>query len=154
MDDPYVAHETQLRQVHAYLLGLFAELPRAPAEELAAKTAFACRAMLWHHQAESTGLFPFLRRAGRLRSTDVSFLDACDREHDALHALCQRLLAKGEAPHLDPKGVFALASELGAQFELHAREEEMGLAPPRLRTMVTYEELVAFGREMEAKRPR
>ncbi|WP_394841931.1 hemerythrin domain-containing protein [Pendulispora brunnea] len=157
--DPYVAHDIHLRRVHQALLARIRELGESGAPpgsaaptDLPDRVIFACKALLFHHHAESTGLFPRLRRAGRLRSADIAFLDACDRDHVTIHVVTQRLLAEGEAPHPRPSEIATLAREIAAHFDPHAADEEAGLAPERLRAMIPAEELEAMARE--ASRPR
>ena len=156
--DPYVAHDLQLRRVHGALLAWLRELtapaPATTAEARAARATEACGALLFHHRAESTVLFPHLRSAGRLRSTDVAFLDGCERDHRALHALCERLRATATAPHLDALELARLARELETALAAHVADEEAGLAPDRLRTMITPEGLADLAGIAEVARAR
>lgn len=103
--------------------------------------------LLAHHDAESHVLFPGIRRAGRLRTTHVSFLDARDREHVELHTLCEHLLAATSTT-----AIIELAHETVQLLRAHVREEELGLAPERTREMLTPDEFAAIGREIEAFR--
>lgn len=82
----------------------------------------------------------------------VSFLAGLDREHQALHEICERLVAESGSPH--PRGgeLLVLTKEIATAFGLHIRGEEKGLAPERLRTMITPEGLDELGRELEALR--
>lgn len=84
-------------------------------EELVNMVAYAHRAMLWHHHAESTALFPPLRRAGRLRSIDVSLREVCNRQHRTLNQRFQRLREIAETLHLDALEAIVLASDLLAR---------------------------------------
>ncbi|MDF2693866.1 MAG: Hemerythrin cation binding domain, partial [Labilithrix sp.] len=87
--DPWEAHHQELRRVHAALLGMTHDLARTelPGRELRDRTAFVCRALLRHHEAEDTILFPRLRAEAALRAADLSFLDERDHEHQSLHLL-------------------------------------------------------------------
>jgi hypothetical protein len=96
--------------------------------------------MAGHHHLESEHLFPLLRRH-HLRSTDVGFLDAYDRDHLEIRRLVDRL-------DTDP----AIAPALLDLFDPHVRDEELGLAPERLCTIVTAAQLVEIGREIDAAR--
>lgn len=100
--------------------------------------------LLAHHTIEDRALFPSLRRAGRLRSTDIASLDACDRAHHDLHTLCDRLITVTA-----PAALASLARDTLALLTAHVAEEEAALAPDRLRTMVTEAELIEIGREAD-----
>jgi hypothetical protein len=86
--------------------------------------------LLAHHSLESEVLFPILRREGRLRSADVSFLDPFDRAHHELHSLCVRLLDAG------PGSAGSLARAIKEVLLDHVAEEEVGLAPDRMRCLI------------------
>jgi hypothetical protein len=150
--DPYRSHHVHLLAVHAGLLdrlrALGAQAP-APAPPDDRRAAVAGYAMLAHHHLESAVLFPHLRRAGRLHTTDAARLDACDRDHAAIHDLATRLR---DAP--DAAAAAVLAAELVPRFTAHVAEEEVALAPDRLREMITAEQLAAVGRELDAARLR
>lgn len=153
--DPYAAMHQQLVTIHRALGAAFAEaivIDPNDLTRLVPATAGAGGFLLGHHHAESTMLFPALRRGGRLRSTDVAFLDGLDREHHALHDLAERLVAEANAPHPRASELVTMAKEVAAAFALHIRGEESGLAPERLRTMIDLDGLAALAREQEAMR--
>lgn len=153
--DPYRAMHDQLVTIHRALGAAFAEviaLDPADVARLVPATAGAGGFLLGHHHAETHVLFPALRRSGRLRSTDVAFLEGLDREHHALHALAERLVAEANAPHPRPAEILTMAKEVAAAFALHIRGEEAGLVPERLRTMIDLDGLAALAREQEAMR--
>jgi hypothetical protein len=104
--------------------------------------------LLAHHTIESEALFPVLRREGRLRSADVAFLDPLDRAHHELHGLCTRMLDAG------PGSAGSLAR---ATLELlldHVAEEEVGLAPDRMRLLITPDVFDEIQRAGDALRER
>ena len=151
--DPYVAQHEGLVQVHLALGGALRTVASTPAEtslaDLVPQALAAGNFLLGHHHAESAVLFPGLRRLGRLRSADVAFLDACDREHRALHDLCERLLGAAGAPHPAAPAIISLAGEVATLLSAHVAEEEAGLAPERLRAMIDLAGLEEIGRELE-----
>jgi len=144
-DDPYQAHDRELRRVHAALLARVAAI--VDADALGEAVAHACKPLLWHHRAEDEFLFAGIRRASAGRSSDVAFLERCHREHVELHALCERLLAGAT-------DVAVLARELHARLASHVAEEEAALAPEHLRTMLTPLELGEIARQAEIARLR
>jgi Hemerythrin HHE cation binding domain len=152
--DPYAEHDVHLRRIHAALGERLRSLldARLPAQELIERTRWIAEALLWHHHAESTILFPRLRLEGRTRSVDVSFLDACDRDHHVLEGMCRRLLVAAEAPHARPSEIISLATDIGPLLAKHVAEEEAGLAPARLRSMIGADGLRAIAREAETER--
>ncbi|MBX3230706.1 MAG: hemerythrin domain-containing protein [Labilithrix sp.] len=153
MSDPFVAYHEGLVAVH-----------RALAEELRrladVDTADVARAhgvggfLLGHHHVESAIVFPGLRRHGRLRSTDVAFLDARDAEHVAVEAACRQLAAMSASASASAADIARLGAELLAMFEPHVAAEEDGLRPAVLRTMISREGLDAIGREVQAHHAR
>ncbi|MCP3141375.1 hemerythrin domain-containing protein [Pyxidicoccus xibeiensis] len=155
--DPYADHHAGLLHVHRELLALFDTLratwehmPLKPTVELALG---AGNALLGHHHRESEGLFPGLRRYGRLRSADVAFLDARDTEHRALHGLCVRLLDSARAPHPKVSELVLLGGQLADAMRPHFADEEAGLAPERLRLMIAPDALVELGRTLGGPPP-
>jgi hypothetical protein len=157
MIDIYAAQHEGLVGVHRALADAFAPIVdgiRTPLDVLIPQTRGAASFLLAHHEMESTGLFPGLRRHGHLRSTDVAFLDGCDREHHTLHALCEQLIAATGASHPSAATIANLARETMAVLTPHTREEEAGLAPDRLRLMIDEAGLTALGHELEAMRTR
>src|SRR5262245_42087584 len=143
MEELFVAYHARLVEVHAALRAPLDALIAVHEPELAQRAA---QMMSGHHHLESEVLFPALRRA--MRSSDVGFLDAFDREHRAIHALVERLAA---APLAD---ISAVAAELLARFVSHTQEEELGIGPMRLPAIVTAAELEVVLREVEARRSR
>ncbi|MBX3189184.1 MAG: hemerythrin domain-containing protein [Labilithrix sp.] len=153
--DPFVAQHAGLVEIHHALVGSLhavASAASAPLDVLVGQALAAGQFLLGHHHVETTVLFAGLRRRGRLRSADASFLDACDREHHELHAVCERLLASAGAPHPKADEIVALAGETRAMLAPHVHEEEAGLAPERLRAMITVEGLAEIARELETLR--
>jgi hypothetical protein len=153
--DPYVEMHEALVTIHRALGAEFASVLAIDPADRQGLVSAAGRAggfLLAHHHAESTFLFPALRRSGILRSTDVSFLEGLDREHHALHEICERLVGEARAPHPRGRELLVLSKEIAMAFGLHIRGEEKGLAPERLCTMITAEGLAELGRELEADR--
>ena len=157
MTDPFAAQHDGLVTVHRAITDAFAPIVagiKTPLDVLVEQTRGAASFLLAHHNMESHGLFPGLRRYGRLRSADVAFLDGCDRDHHELHTLCEQLLATAAAPHPTAIALTGLARDTLALLQSHTREEEVGLAPDRLRLMIDEVGLVELGRELEAMRAR
>ncbi len=153
--DPYVSMHETLITIHRALQGAFAEVIALQGGELPAIVAAASGAggfLLGHHHAESALLFPALRKSGILRSTDIAFLQALDTEHHALHDICERLVGETRAPHPRANELVTLSKEIATAFGLHIRGEEKGLAPERLRTMITLDGLRDLQREQDAMR--
>lgn len=154
--DLYVAHHEGLVQTHRALARAIHAVAAATADvslhTLVPQTLAAGRFLLGHHDAESSILFPGLRRLGRLRSSDAAFLDGCDRDHLRLHVLCDRLIANANAPHPIASEIVRLATEIEPILSAHVAEEEAGLAPERLRAMIDHEGLEAIGRLLEERR--
>jgi hypothetical protein len=152
--DPYAALHTSLIEIHHALVGSLRAVEAAAASAnlgiLGQQVLAAGGFLLGHHEAESTVLFPILRRAGKLRSTDIAVLDRCDREHHVIHSLCERLIASGSAAHPSASEIATLSRELLAAFTAHIGEEEKGLAPDRLRTMMDVDDLAVLAREQAA----
>ena len=149
--DLYVAQHQGLVQVHEALVAALRAVVAAPT---AAQALAAGNFLLGHHHAESAVLFPGLRRHGRLRSDDVAFLDARDREHVQLHELAERLLGEAGAPHPRASELAILAGAVLDGFVPHVVEEEAGLAPERLRRLIDPAGLAQIGSELEALRGR
>ena len=153
--DPYVSMHDTLITIHRALQSAFAEVIAVEPDDLPRLVAAASTAgafLLGHHHAESSLVFPALRRSGILRSTDVAFLDGLDSEHHALHDICERLVTETRAPHPSGRELVTLSKEIATAFGLHIRGEEKGLAPERLRTMITLDGLRELEREQEAMR--
>lgn len=153
MSDPFVEQHAGLVTIHRALLGSLHKLVIATSLDVLVPQARASGGfLLGHHEAEDTILFAGLRRLGRLRSTDVAFLETCDRAHHELHALTERLLAASRASHPDATEIARLGTEIERTLAAHVAEEEAGLAPERLREMISTEGLLEIGREAEAFR--
>lgn len=112
----------------------------------------AARFVLGHHHVESTILFPGLRRRGHDRTADLAFLDRCDREHVAIHALAERLLDHAGRPHPRAGELVIVTGDLAHAMAAHVAEEEAGLAPDRLRVMIDAAGLAEIGAKLEAAR--
>lgn len=147
MSDLYVLQFEGLVTIHRAIDDAFGAVAEAPLDAVVPAARGAAGFLLAHHDAESKILFPGLRRAGRMRSTDASALDARDREHHELHALCERLLAASAVPD-----VVALVRETRDRLRAHVAEEERTLAADRLREMATTADLDAINRDIEAFR--
>jgi hypothetical protein len=155
MTDLYVEQHAGLVTVHRALLQQLAVIAagsNTPLDVLLPQARTAAGFLLGHHEMESRALFPGLREHGRLRSTDLAFLDHRDREHQEIHKLCDALLTTANALHPHSATLARDARELLDIFEPHTREEEEGLAPDRLRTMIDPAGLAALGRALEAAR--
>ena len=151
--DSYLVHHTQLVEIHHGIRGALESVRvDASLSVLVNQAKGAAGFLLGHHDAESLVLFPFLRERGRLRSTDVSFLAACDRAHEELHHVCDRLLAEANAPHPRGDELALLAQETLALFIPHTMEEETGLATDHLRYMIDAAGLVELDRRMDSFR--
>jgi len=153
--DPYTELHASIVGIHHAIIGSLDMVESAVGVGVVVSQSLAAgRFLLAHHEAESTVLFPVLRRAGKLRSTDAAFLDGCDRAHHELHGLCERLVAVASSAHPSADGMKALARELAGAFSSHVRDEERGLAPEHLKTMLGLGDLAVLDRELEAFRQR
>lgn len=153
--DPFVLLPNSLVEIHHALEGslhAIAAAAGAPLEQLVMQAGAAGGFMEGHHAMEENIVFPGLRRYGKLRSTDVAFLDACERDHRTIHALCARLLGETKAAHPRATEIVLVARELHCAFVAHIAEEEVGLSTDRLRTMVDDAGLAAIGRGLEEAR--
>jgi hypothetical protein len=127
--DPYVAAFEGLLDTHRKIRGALEAAIAAPTD--LALVRCAGNFLLAHHTIESEALFPVLRREGRLRSADVAFLDPLDRAHHELHGLCTRMLDAG------PGSAGSLARAILELLIDHVAEEEAGLAPDRMRLLIS-----------------
>jgi hypothetical protein len=144
--DPYVAGFEGLLDLHRKIRGAFEAAIAAPTDLALVRGAGSF--LLAHHTLESEVLFPILRREGRRRSADVAFLDPLDRAHHELHALCTRMLDAGAG---------SAGSLARAVLELlidHVAEEEIGLAPDRMRQLIAPGVFDEIQREGDALRER
>lgn len=135
-----------LVEIHRRIGGAFEAAIAQPVELPLAQAAASF--LLAHHAMESEILFPALRRLGRLRSVDCSFLDPLDRAHHELHAMAERLLAAG------PSSTGSLAKATLEMLLDHVAEEEAGLAPDRMRLYVTLDDMAQIQRDADAMRDR
>jgi hypothetical protein len=111
--------------------------------------------LLNHHKSEDSFFFPAFRSAGRLRSSDIAFLDARDREHHDVHRLCLELrqVALLHQRESTPTRTWRAtveraARELAELSRPHFAIEEATLTPTHLETLITQRELVAVYRDM------
>src|SRR5688572_29715647 len=128
--DVYVLQFEGLVMIHRAIEGALQQVvdgAGAPLAELVPGARGAAGFLLAHHDAESNILFPALRQYGRMRSTDVSSLDARDREHVELHALCDRLVAAAARTAPTAAEIAALARETRDRLRAHVAEEEISL---------------------------
>jgi len=146
MVDVYTQGFEGLVEIHRRIAGELEGVIARPAELPQAQGAASF--LLAHHTMESEILFPALRRAGRLRSVDCAFLDPLDRAHHELHAMAERLLAAG------PSSTGSLAKAILEMLLDHVAEEERGLAPERMRELVTVDDLAQIQRDADALRDR
>ena len=146
MVDVYTEGFQGLVEIHRRIAGTFEEAIAKPANVPVAHGAASF--LLAHHTMESEILFPALRRAGRLRSVDCAFIDPLDRAHHELHGMAERLLAAG------PSSTGSLAKAIHEMLLDHVAEEEAGLAPERMRLLVTAEDLSQIQRDADALRDR
>lgn len=114
-----------------------------------------CQELLNHHHAEDAFFFPSFRAAGRLRSSDVAFLDARDAEHRDVHRLCLELRdvsirhARGSVDDRAWRTTIArAATELSAISDPHFSVEESTLTASHVATVITGAELAAVYRDM------
>jgi hemerythrin len=156
------AQRTPFDHFHDGLLQVHRELRRAAAEILTVAsretsnqavanrmiTAF-CKELEDHHRSEDVFFFPAFRAAGRLRSTDIAFLDARDDEHLVLVRLV------GELKELTRRrpGTWAattrrLLSEVTEVADPHFAAEESVLTPEHVAEMTTQRQLGEVYRDM------
>lgn len=155
MTDLYIEQHAGLVMVHRMLADAFAPLVAGAATPLPVLIPQARQAagfLLGHHDMESRVLFAGLRKHGQLRSTDCAFLDARDRDHHDIHRLCEGLIATCSALHPHSATIASQARDLMAILDPHTREEEVGLAPERLREMIDPTGLAALLRDIDAAR--
>jgi hypothetical protein len=121
--DPHHAFAERLVFVHQSLLFALERLIATPDDAL---ISLYVTFLDGHHDAEEHGLFPALRAAGRMRSTDVAFLDARESEHRDVARLTRALEREG----------IRHGAELHAVLASHLVIEEQGLTAARLREMI------------------
>jgi len=153
--DPFVLQHAGLVEVHHALEGSLhavAASANAPLEQLVMQASAAGGFMEGHHGMEERVLFPGLRRHGKLKSSDIAFIDGCEHDHRAIFDLCARLVGETKAPHPRASEIVIVARELHGAFVAHIESEEVGLSPERLRTMVDEAGLAAIGRDLDEAR--
>jgi Hemerythrin HHE cation binding domain len=104
MRQPARARRTTFEQFHVGLLQVHGELRQQASAILAGATddraswtsvdrliAGFCEHLDNHHRSEDVFFFPAFRATGKLRSTDIAFLDARDDEHLAIVRLVGEL---------------------------------------------------------------
>jgi hypothetical protein len=131
-------------QVEAGALGAAADA------EVAASIRGFCQTLLDHHKSEDRFFFPAFRAAGRLRSSDVAFLDARDAEHGDIHRLCLALRdGAGDNRGARWRSAAAqVARDLAALSLPHFAAEEATLTPRHLATLIAPGDLVRVYRDM------
>nr|ASA49550.1 hypothetical protein [Actinoallomurus sp.] len=166
-EDRHVAHRghaprTPHENFYAGLVQVHGELRQASAQILAGASAERgnhtsvnrrIRAFVEelenHHRSEDVFFFPAFRAAGRLRSTDIAFLDARDDEHVVIVRLAEELQALTERTRSNwAASVRSLITELGQVADAHFAAEEQVLTPRHLAEMITQGQLVDVYREM------
>ncbi len=146
MVDAYMQGFEGLVDIHRKIAGAFEAAIARPAELPLAQGAASF--LLAHHAMESEILFPALRRAGRRRSVDCAFIDPLDRAHHELHAMAERLLRAGTS------SAGSLAKAILEMLLDHVAEEEAGLAPERMRMLVSLDDMAQIQRDADAMRDR
>jgi hypothetical protein len=146
MVDAYTEGFQGLVEIHRKIAGAFEAAIARPAEVPLAQGAASF--LLAHHTMESEILFPALRRAGRRRSVDCAFIDPLDRAHHELHGMAERLLQAG------PSSAGSLAKATLEMLLDHVAEEEVGLAPDRMKLLVTLDDMAQIQRDADAMRDR
>lgn len=156
----YAGYAKQLITVHRELRACLDRIIRrssgeqaAPFLEMAEFVQLFAVFLLGHHQGEDEFIFAALRRHGRLRSSDVAFLEARGQEHQDVHRLCDALLRScGAAPADGGRGRMAelarISTDLRSMLGPHLGAEEAGLTAEHLAEMVPEEVLVEAQREM------
>jgi hypothetical protein len=104
--------------------------------------------LLRHHHAEEGFVFPAFRAAGRLRTSDVAFLDARDAEHGDVLRLCIELRGASTsatgALARTRRRISLLARELERLTSPHFAIEEATLTPEHLASLLTPREAIAM----------
>jgi hypothetical protein len=107
-----------------------------------------------HHKSEDRFFFPAFRESGRMRSSDLAFLAARDKEHEDILRLCkeletQRLSPKLRAPSDRTRNdALCLATELNALSLPHFAAEELTLIPNELVHFIGAADLTRVYRDM------
>ena len=168
MRQPAPAHQSTFDHFHAGLLQVHGELRQQASAILAAAAgdgrvptsagqliAGFCEHLENHHRSEDVFFFPAFRAAGRMRSTDIAFLDARDDEHAALVRLVGELRPlAGRArdrslPQATWRGsVQRLVTELSGIANPHFAAEESVLTADHVAEMISARELGGVYRDM------
>jgi iron-sulfur cluster repair protein YtfE (RIC family) len=167
MGQPARAHRTPFENFHVGLIQVHRELRQQAsailadaAEDGAArasvdrKIADFCAHLENHHRSEDVFFFPAFRAAGRLRSTDIAFLNARDDEHVALVRLVGELRqltgrARGGSPiRAGWRGVQWLVTEVTEIAGPHFAAEESVLTAEHVAEMISARELGDVYRDM------
>lgn len=114
-----------------------------------------CEELENHHRSEDVFFFPAFRAAGRLRSTDMAFLDARDNEHLALVRLIgelRQVTKRNLAGSLNTTrwrgSVRQLITEITDIANPHFAAEESVLTAGHVAEMITARELVDVYKDM------
>jgi iron-sulfur cluster repair protein YtfE (RIC family) len=127
---------------------------RKDADTQAAILAFTDE-LLNHHKSEDSFFFPAFRSAGRMRSSDVAWLDKKDEEHVAIHRTCVELrdaTAKRARSALAVRtwrsAVITQIATLASLSKPHFAEEEATLTADHVKTLLSADELASVYRDM------
>ena len=144
----------ELRHGAQAILDLAAADPRVPGD-MAKLIAVFSETLLNHHKSEDAFFFPAFRAAGRLRSSDIAFLDARDAEHVGIHRLCvelRDLAARHERRAVATPNWYAstagLVAELRSLSLPHFESEERALTPAHVADLISEPELAHIYRDM------
>jgi iron-sulfur cluster repair protein YtfE (RIC family) len=158
---PFENFHAALIQVHGELRQQASAILADVTGDRAARTpvdrmiADFCEELENHHRSEDVFFFPAFRAAGRLRSTDIAFLDVRDDEHAALVRLIGELRqaterARGEnlARTRWRGSVQRLITELSDIASPHFAAEESVLTAGHVAEMISAPELVDVYKDM------
>jgi iron-sulfur cluster repair protein YtfE (RIC family) len=168
MKQPARARQTTFDHFHAGLLRVHGELRQQASAILAAAAgdgrvptsagqliAGFCENLENHHRSEDVFFFPAFRAAGRLRSTDIAFLDARDDEHAALVRLVGELRPLAVRVHHRSLlqatwrgSIQRLVTELTDIANPHFAAEESVLTPDHVTEMISARDLGEVYRDM------
>jgi hemerythrin len=108
-----------------------------------------CEELENHHRSEDVFFFPAFRAAGRLRSTDIAFLDARDDEHLVLVRLVGELKElTGRRAGTWAATVRRLLTEVAEVADPHFAAEESVLTAEHVAEMITQRQLANVYRDM------
>jgi hemerythrin len=168
MGQPARVHRTTFEQFHAGLLQVHGELRQQASAILAGATDDRaswssvdrviegfCEHLDNHHRSEDVFFFPAFRAAGKLRSTDIAFLDARDDEHLAIVRLVgelRGLSGRARAGSLNQPGwrgsARRLVTELTEIANPHFAAEEAVLTAQHVAEMISARKLGDVYRDM------